>query len=344
VPHAELPQAFNPREHFLASANNQPVGEGYPHFLSAETLNGFRARRIVDLLQATEKLTAEDFARMQVDQYCAPARTFCDLLEHLRPAILVQPALKDCHDEAVRALDVLQGWDHYLTADSVAGAIYELTQYFAMRRLFEPWLGELTDHVIGIGFHPLLAPTIGPFVDRSPVVMRRMLCNDEKDWFRDADGHSLTREAVLALAFRDALNHLRDRLGPELADWEWGAIHMVTFGHILGHNRTLARLFNRGPYPLGGDMNTVWQASYLPKVPLDQRWCFSASWRQIIDVGDWDNSRGMNVPGQSGHPASRHYADFIPRWLKGEYHPLPWSRARVEEHAKARLRLEPAAA
>ena len=39
-----------------------------------------------------------------------------------------------------------------------------------------------------------------------------------------------------------------------------------------------------------------------------------AAYRQIIDLGNLANSRSIHIPGQSGHPASKHYDDFIPLW------------------------------
>ena len=38
----------------------------------------------------------------------------------------------------------------------------------------------------------------------------------------------------------------------------------------------------------------------------------------VLDVGDWDNSRVINTPGQSGDPASPHYGDLFPLWAEGE--------------------------
>ncbi|HMO60041.1 MAG TPA: penicillin acylase family protein [Roseiflexaceae bacterium] len=49
-----------------------------------------------------------------------------------------------------------------------------------------------------------------------------------------------------------------------------------------------------------------------------------------------------HATGQSGHPGSRHYADFIPHWLNAQYHPMCWSRTRVEEVAATRMTLSPA--
>ena len=66
-----------------------------------------------------------------------------------------------------------------------------------------------------------------------------------------------------------------------------------------------------------------------------------ASYRQIFDVGEWDNSVAINVPGQSGQPGSAHYGDLLPLWAEGRYFPLLYSRAAVEKTAKDKLLLLP---
>jgi penicillin amidase len=333
VPHDEMPRVFNPPSHVLASANNPIVGGGHRHFLAADTMNGFRVRRVLQLLGERDQLTLDDFARIQIDQYCAPAAPFCALVGELRAGILAASPLPTL---AARALDALAGWDQVLSADSVAGAIYELTLHFAMRRLFEPWLGELTEHYLGAGFHPVINPVIASLLDGTPLVALDILARDERDWLRDQ-----TRAQLLARALDDALHFLEQACGPVLEDWQWGRVHPIAFLHPLGAQKPLDCVFNRGPYPYGGDANTVWQASWVPRLPIRSDGGFTASWRQLLDVGDWDAARGVHAPGQSGHPASPHYDDLVRPWLRGEYHPMLWSRARVELYAEAKLDLTP---
>ena len=76
--------------------------------------------------------------------------------------------------------------------------------------------------------------------------------------------------------------------------------------------------------------------------PATLRQAAGASFRVVIDVGDWDNSRAINAPGQSGDPASPHYRDLAPLWLKGDYFPLLYTRAKVEAAAARRIDLVPA--
>jgi penicillin amidase len=60
-----------------------------------------------------------------------------------------------------------------------------------------------------------------------------------------------------------------------------------------------------------------------------------------VDLGDLDNSVAVHPPGQSGQLASPHYDDLLPLWLKGEYHPMLWSRGRVEAETAGALTLKP---
>ena len=52
IPFDDLPRAFNPQEGYIVTANNAVVGGTYPYFLSPDWSPGFRARRIVELIEA----------------------------------------------------------------------------------------------------------------------------------------------------------------------------------------------------------------------------------------------------------------------------------------------------
>ena len=221
---------------------------------------------------------------------------------------------------------------------SVAASLYELTLLYAQKRLLEPHLGtQLTEAAMGVGFHPILNPVVSGFIDRTQLSVMEIFIADEKEWFSGR-----TRESLLADALSDAIVWLERELGPDSSAWTWGRVHFCGFHHPLGAQKPLDQIFNRGPYPYGGDTNTVWQAAFVPRLPLSPEGGFTAAWRQIVDLADWDASIGMHTTGQSGHPASPHYDDFIPQWLAGEYHPLLWSREKIEAATQAKLTLEPA--
>ncbi len=339
IPHEELPHAFNPAQGYLVTANNKVAGIEYPHHYSCDQYDGQRARRITDLLLAQDKASMDDFARIQMDVHTLSGAEFADLLLSSRSSLVNHPALRDHRAQAARMLSLLETWDRRLSVDSPEATVYELTEHFAAQRVFHPWLGDITDRYLGLNLGPLFHYSSHQ-ANNSRSVLRRLLREDAGDWFRDKEGRSLSREDILAGALADAIAYLRQHRGEDVAGWRWGDVHRIVFHHSLGKVKPLDRVLNRGPYPLAGDGDTVCAAFFRPQLPLND-YSAGPSWRMILDLSDWDASLGVIPGGQSGHPASRHYDDQLPLWRAGEYHPLAWSRPRVEAVAKARLVLNP---
>jgi penicillin amidase len=73
----------------------------------------------------------------------------------------------------------------------------------------------------------------------------------------------------------------------------------------------------------------------------DFRQTIGSTFRMVIDVGEWDSSRAINSPGQSGDPRSPHYGDLFEAWAAGESFPLVYSRGMVEANVGMRIRLRP---
>ncbi|MDQ2997346.1 MAG: penicillin acylase family protein, partial [Chloroflexota bacterium] len=115
----------------------------------------------------------------------------------------------------------------------------------------------------------------------------------------------------------------------------------LTLRHPLGASAALAPLLNRGPFPIGGDSDTV-RMGHSPRQFAGQPFYVAPSYRQICDLSNWDLSLSIHPVGQSGQPGSKHYADLINAWRTMQYHPMAWSRARVEDVTAERLTLEPA--
>jgi penicillin amidase len=138
------------------------------------------------------------------------------------------------------------------------------------------------------------------------------------------------------------LDLLAQELGPDMNRWRWGRLNRVHFAHPAGAVKPLHLLLNRGPYPMGGDRDTLLRAISLPEFPQPPVRVGDAV-RLIADVSDWEQCRIVIPGGQSGHAASRHYADLIPLWREGRFQPMPFARDQVERYAEARLRLMPGA-
>jgi penicillin amidase len=129
--------------------------------------------------------------------------------------------------------------------------------------------------------------------------------------------------------------------GPDPQAWQWGQLHYSYYGHPMSTmgDGSLRGKLNVGPFPAQGGANTVNQSSYRPSDFLKVN---GPSFRLVVDVGNWDNSRAMNTPGQSGDPDSPHYRDLAQAWGKGEYFPLLYSRKLIEAATETTIRLQPA--
>ena len=338
IPWEEMPREYNPRRGYVVSANNQIVGEEYPHYIGLGTCNGNRAARIEELIKAREKLSLDDFAAMQMDLHSRPARRFAALLTSLAGGILRQKELAPVREQAAAALQLLKGWQGELGWESAAAAVYTVCEYHAKRRLFEPWLGELTEYYCGRGVRG--SGSVSIYLEYSHLVLLDILEQDDGEWLSNPEGQRRSREQLLAAALRDALAYLSKQGGKDPRRWRYGSFHKAWFIHPIGRRRPFDLVFNPKPVSLGGSADTVWQCPPLRTVP-PLKSTHSASWRQLVDFSDLDGVLWVHTSGQSGHPASRHYKDLIPLWASGRYRPLLWSRERVEAEAEGRLTLVP---
>ncbi|GBD13773.1 Penicillin acylase 2 [bacterium HR24] len=322
LPFEELPFALNPPTHWLATANNKVVDDDYPHFLSAEYVDSPRIERIVQGLTAKEALSVEDFKALQTDLYSLPGEWLARLILSLEPR----------DSWARRAQTFVGAWDGTLHPESIAAAIVESFFVNLVKRALEEKVGAMADFLLGRPVHPL-RDAGHFFIDAASWLQRKM--EERPDWFPGRTWREVAEQALV-----EAVRDLRRRLGDDMTRWQWGRLHRLVLRHPLGQVRALAPIFNRGPYPVGGDANTVAQAAFLPYDGYEVV-SFAASWRMIVDLADFNRSLGVLPGGQSGNPASRHYADQLQLWLRGEYHPMPWDRPQVEKHLESHLTLAP---
>src|SRR5262249_8121607 len=95
--------------------------------------------------------------------------------------------------------------------------------------------------------------------------------------------------------------------GADMERWPWGRLHKIDFPHPLNTAK-----FHQGPASRPGDGTTV---NATNGTHFQQ--ASGASYREIMDVSDWDKSVATNTPGESGDPASPHYSDLLDDWAKG---------------------------
>ena len=335
IPFDELPQTYNPEQHFIVTANNRVVNDDYPHYITNEWLNGYRAQRIRDLLTGKAskgKLAPSDMAEIQSDQYALPA---VEIVPHMLKISTKVPLEK-------AALDILRTWDKFLSPDSAGAAIYTTFLRKLESIVFGAVFGDnetLMQSYLGIG-SVILAPQNG-YASRNKPFLIRLLNTRDDSWFANTaipnGPHSW--DTAVAAAFTAAIEELREKLGENSTRWQYGKIHKMTYSHPIGIIKPLDKVFNRGPFPIGGDIDTVNMGSTMPNKP--EVVVTVPSYRQIVNLADIKSSLSIHAPGQSGHPASKHYDDFIKLWLRVEHHPMLFDRSMIEANAEGTILLMP---
>src|SRR5258708_705773 len=332
IPFDELPQTYNPEQHFIVTANNRVVNDDYPHYITHEWLNGYRAQRIRDLLTSKGKLAPADMATIQADQYALPA---VEIVPHIL-AIQTDAPLEKA------AQNVLRTWNYVMAPDSAGAAVYATFLNKLEKIVFAAMFGEdetLIHAYLGRG-STILAPTNG-YASRSKPLLIRLLNQGDDNWFADTavPNGPVTWQAACSSALTGAVEELQEKLGNNVAQWQYGRIHRMTYNHPLGTIKPLNKLFNRGPFAVGGDMDTVNMGAAMPNDP--EVVITVPSFRQIVSLADLNASLSGHAPGQSGHPASKHYDDFIKSWLKVEHHPMLFERSMIEAQAEGVLSIIP---
>jgi penicillin amidase len=245
--------------------------------------------------------------------------------------------LESSDPELTIVLERMRSWDGSLAADSAEAGIYQVFLRRIIFRMLEPVLGELTEHYAGKGPTPVIKEGT-MFGERSREWLIANLEAESSKWFDLGNG--LGRNEHLLAALREAVDEIKKLCGDDFQDWAWGKLHTLTFNHTLGSVKPLDRFFNRGPFPIGGDGDTI-AASHATHQNLNSQTIIGPPFRFIADLSDWNRSLGMLVPGQSGHPASPSYANNIESWFSGEYHPMVFDREAVLGASEAVLNLIP---
>ena len=338
IPYEELPWVLDPIDGWIVTANNAVVDAGYPRFIGQEWDPGYRAERIIDLINdhAQDGLTVPEMGLIQTDT--APLRA--------RDVVLwLDPALPDTADGFTIA-DRIATWDGRCTLDSTGCAAYMAWEYRILRDVFDDELGPLARDYVG-----------SPW---SWVALEQLIEDPESPWWDDTTTPTVeTADDIARRAMDEAGAELRAAFGdPDL--WDWGRLHTATFREAtIGTGSGIGPLewyFNQGPVAVPGAAGAVYNSYYRlsraypdPSDPefeplgIDQLFTVTTlpSYRLLLDLSDLDGARIIITTGQSGHPFSTHYDDQIDAWRNGETLPLHFTRDAIAAATVATLTLTP---
>ncbi|MFF7053529.1 penicillin acylase family protein [Streptomyces griseorubiginosus] len=358
----ELPYEYNPSRGYIVTANQAVVDKDkYPYTLTTDWGYGTRSQRITDLIEQKikggGKISTDDMRQMQLDNSSEIAK------------LLVPKLLKiDIDDKDVRqAQELLEGWDYTQDADSAAAAYFNAVWRNILKLAFGNklpkelrvkgqclWVDRVnttgpadeTDKTRECGQRDAdeAQPDGG---DRWFEVVRNLMNDQNSDWWKTPKGvgdrpAATNRDELFKRAMIDARWELTAKLGKDIDTWSWGRLH-----RLFLKNQTLGTqgpdivqyLLNRGPWKLSGGEATVNATGWNAAGGYGVVWV--PSMRMVVNLGDLDKSKWINLTGASGHAYSAHYTDQTGKWAKGELLDWSFSDAAVDKSTSDTLVLKP---
>ncbi len=307
IPFEELPQALNPDDGLIVTANARVVGPEYIPYLTDNWEEPYRTARIWDLVHDKHDLRPADMLKVQTDTYSYPD---VFLAEQLAPAAKIAAA-KDSRTQKLIAL--AKDWNGIAEADSTVVPFLEGTRVEALKSILQPVLGGETQL----------------YEWRSTAFLQRMLTERPARWL--PAGYKSYDELLVAAA-DEAVKDLEKETGSaRIEDWQWKRFDSLDMLHPLGRKGWLKKFFSITGKPQGG-------TAFSPRAATRHH---GPAMRMVANVGDWDNSLMVITGGESGQLGSSHYSDQFEYWYEGKPVVAPFSDAAEASVRKHTLTLKP---
>jgi len=310
LPIKDLPHVLNPEKGFYNTSNDYQVPLGYDHMEAIHRVwaDPYRGRAVAETLASGRKFSVADMMALHNNDISLPARSLVPLLRDVPFTDAVSQ----------KAAQRLLHWNFVLDKDSVEAGIYEMFQRNLM-----------------VNVKNVLVPQAARDVITPPLTrIVSALAAPEGNFGKDPVAG---RNAILVKSLDQAVAELTKRLGPDMEKWTLGAYHYARILHPMSDalRPDLEAKFDVGHMPRGGDAYTITATG-----ATDNQGA-GGSFKIVSDTYDWDNSVGLNNPGQSGDVNDPHYRDLYELWSRGKYFPIFFSRPKVESVAEKTITLTP---
>lgn len=322
VPFERMPRSINPREGYVATAN-QRIVDGDDPYIGASYSVPSRAERLVELLSGDARLSPEQVMGMQADTTSVPARAWAQFLAKSGP---FAGAAED-------ARAMLAAWDGNLLPRSGPALLYSCFRRAVAQELFQPIVGKdvwawlvsramtgtqgLVEHWLYNAVAHLDARTRAP---------------DGRDW-----------PSVVAPALAAAWERAVQLAGADPDAWRWAGVHGTNPKHTLSATfPEHAAALDPPRVSLGGDSDTLQRAGYALGTGSPFDLVDTSVYRQAVDLARIEDASSAIPGGISGVPGAAHAADQLARWRAHERVPMPYTREAVRAGASSTELVTPA--
>ena len=312
LPIKAKPNEFNPDRGYIETSNSNYTKPDYP-FLDAigfTWTDPYRWARGSEVLGSGRKFNMTDMVELQHDYLSIPARTLIPFFKDLESDDL----------EVEQARQMLLDWDFVLDKESVEAGIYVAFERQLLDNIELLKVPEIAKSYVSVGMKTAIDMLLAPDGDfgNNPIQ---------------------GRDEFLLQTLSQGIQNLKQKLGPEFKDWVYG---QEDYKHALirhplspALNAELRDRLNAGPAPRGGNGFT------LGNTGSGDNQTSGASFRIFVDTRDWDNTLGMNTPGQVGDPDSPLYNNLFELWANDKVFPAFYSREKIESVLFEKLDLIP---
>ena len=302
LPIVEKPSEYNPERGFIATANQNVTPKEYKNWnaIGYSWSDPYRGDRVNEFLNKDNELNIEKMKILQVDVTSLPAKILVTFLNKI--------PLKESEDEIKRKLF---NWDYKLSPNSIAASIYV------------SWENEIKKQAVQ-EFVPDDAKNFIKSIQLKKII--DWIENPTKEFF--GSNPIKGRDDFIKKTFKQSITNLKENLGNNIEDWRYGQekFKHIKIAHPIGglvNNETADKL-NLQTLPRGGN-------AYTPgSTGGNNNQSSGASFRIIVNTGNWDESIASNTPGQSGDPDSPFYRNLYEDWAKDKYFPLYYSKEKIK--------------
>ena len=313
LPIKAKPNDFNPDRGYIETSNSNYTEPDFPYLdaIGFTWTDPFRWARGSEVLGSGRKFNMTDMIELQHDYLSIPARTLIPFFKDLQSN----------DTEVERARNMLLDWDFVLRKDSVHAGIYVAFERQLLDNIESVKVPEEAQSYISVGMKTAIDMLLAPDGDFGQDPIRG-------------------RDEFLLQTLSEGIDNLREKLGDNIENWVYG---QEDYKHALirhplspALNDELREQFNVGPVPRGGNGFT------LGNTGSGDNQTSGASFRIFIDTRDWDNTLGMNTPGQVGDPDSPLYDNLFELWANDKVFPAFYSREKIESVLYEKIEMVPA--
>lgn len=323
-PFSANPQEENPARGYIVSANFQPLsptGMEIPGYYNLADRGQQLNRQLSD---KSVKWSNEANQKLQLGTTTGYGpRTLAPLLPVLREVVSDPAQLK--------LVEQLAQWQGDYPLDSVNATVFN-------QFLYDLADAAMRDELGNDFFETLLSTRV---IDAA---LPRLAANADSPWWDNRNTPDKeTRADIVKAAWQASMTHLKQTLGDNTSDWQWGTAHTLTHGHPLGQQKPLDHIFNVGPFAAPGSHEVPNNLS-AKLGPAPWPVTYGPSTRRLVDFADPAHSLTINPVGQSGVPFDSHYDDQAEEYVEGMYVQAHFSEEEVTANTRSTLKLLPARA